>query len=54
VGAVLERAAAGWRGIASTPADARLLRMIRRDLGLARGNDTRPGQHRSEEVTTAA
>jgi hypothetical protein len=32
--AVLDRAAGGWRGITYTPADVRLLQMIRRDLGL--------------------
>jgi putative transposase len=32
--AVLDRAASGWRGITYTPADVRLLQMIRRDLGL--------------------
>lgn len=35
--AVLDRAAAGWRGIAYTPADVRLLQAIRRNLGLTHG-----------------
>ena len=42
--AVLERAAGGWRGITYTPADVRLLQMIRRDLGLTttRKEDPQP------------
>ncbi|HEY5656900.1 MAG TPA: IS256 family transposase [Myxococcota bacterium] len=34
VWAVLDRAAAGWRGISYTPADVRRLQTIRRDLGI--------------------
>jgi len=34
VWAVLDRAAAGWRGIRYTPADVRRLQTIRRDLGI--------------------
>jgi putative transposase len=46
--AVLERAAAGWRGITYTPADVRLLQMIRRDLGLttSRKEHPEPDPHR--------
>ena len=40
--AVLDRAAAGWRGITYTPADVRLLQTIRRDLGLTRRKKNRP------------
>lgn len=40
--AVLERAAGGWRGITYTPADVRLLQMIRRDLGLTPSRKERP------------
>jgi putative transposase len=46
--AVLDRAAAGWRGITYTPADVRLLQMIRRDLGLttSRKEHPEPDPHR--------
>ena len=40
--AVLDRAAGGWRGITYTPADVRLLQMIRRDLGLTPSRKERP------------
>jgi hypothetical protein len=45
---VLERAAGGWRGITYTPADVRLLQMIRRDLGLTptRKEHPEPDPHR--------
>ena len=45
--AVLERASGGWRGISYTPADVRLLQMIRRDLGLttARKEDPETDPH---------
>lgn len=36
VWAVLDRAAAGWRGITYSPADVRRLQTIRRDLGIPR------------------
>ena len=54
VWAVLDRAAAGWRGITYTPADVRRLQTIRRDLGLVRRNDTCPEQDCGGEVTAAA
>jgi transposase-like protein len=54
VWAVLDRASSGWRGITYTPADVRLLQMIRRDLGLARRMDTRPDHDGGGQVTTAA
>jgi transposase-like protein len=46
--AVLDRAAGGWRGITYTPADVRLLQMIRRDLGLttSRKEHPEPDPHR--------
>jgi len=46
--AVLDRAAGGWRGITYTPADVRLLQMIRRDLGLTtpRTQHPEPDPHR--------
>ena len=40
--AVLERASGGWRGITYTPADVRLLQMIRRDLGFTISRKERP------------
>lgn len=40
--AVLDRAAGGWRGITYTPADVRLLQMIRRDLGLTTSRTQHP------------
>jgi hypothetical protein len=51
--AVLERAAGGWRGITYTPADVRLLQMIRRDLGLTthRTEHLQPDPHRDEFLT---
>lgn len=56
VWAVLERAAAGWRGISYTPADVRRLQMVRRDLGITQpprkeGDD--PG-HQTETAAVAA
>jgi putative transposase len=46
--AVLDRAAGGWRGVTYTPADVRLLQMIRRDLGLTtpRKEHPEPDPHR--------
>jgi putative transposase len=46
--AVLERAAGGGRGVTYTPADVRLLQMIRRDLGLTtpRKEHPEPDPHR--------
>ena len=54
VWAVLDRAAAGWRGITYTPADVRRLQMIRRDLGLTRRKEDRPDDTASGVVTAAA
>jgi putative transposase len=54
VWAVLDRAAAGWRGITSTPVDVRRLQMIRRGLGLVGRNDTRFDHDRGGEATAAA
>lgn len=52
--AVLDRAAAGWRGITYTPADVRLLQMIRRDLGLTQPRKDRLEPHPTGDVTAAA
>ena len=52
--AVLDRAASGWRGITYTPADVRLLQMIRRDLGLAASKEQRPEPDPAGTVTAAA
>jgi putative transposase len=52
--AVLDRAAAGWRGITYTPADVRLLQMIRRDLGLTRRTEPRPDDTPGGDVAAAA
>jgi putative transposase len=52
--AVLDRAAAGWRGITYTPADVRLLQMIRRDLGLTRRAEHRPDDTPGGDVAAAA
>ena len=54
VWAVLDRAAAGWRGITYTPADVRQLQMIRRDLGLTQRKEDRPHDTASGAVTAAA
>lgn len=52
--AVLDRAAAGWRGITYTPTDVRLLQMIRRDLGLTKPKENRPEPDPTSDVTAAA
>jgi putative transposase len=52
--AVLDRAAGGWRGITYTPADVRLLQMIRRDLGLTHRPTQRPEPDPAGQVTAAA
>ena len=52
--AVLDRAADGWRGITYTPADVRLLQMIRRDLGLTTTTKERPDNNPGGHVATAA
>lgn len=52
--AVLDRAAAGWRGITYTPADVRLLQMIRRDLGLTTRKEHHPEPDPTGAVTAAA
>lgn len=52
--AVLDRAASGWRGITYTPADVRLLQMIRRDLGLTARKEQRPEPDPTGDVTAAA
>ena len=52
--AVLDRAAGGWRGITYTPADVRLLQMIRRDLGLTNRKEDRPDPDPAGDVTAAA
>lgn len=49
---MLDRAAAGWRGIAYTPADVRRLQTIRRDL--TRRNEHRPDDTTGGDVTAAA
>jgi len=52
--AVLERAAGGWRGITYTPADVRLLQMIRRDLGLTPSRKERPEPDPHRDVADVA
>lgn len=52
--AVLDRAAGGWRGITYTPADVRLMQMIRRDLGLTDTKQNRPQPDPTGDVTAAA
>ena len=52
--AVLDRAAAGWRGITYTPADVRLLQTIRRDLDLTSHPDQQPHDPPAGAVTAAA
>ena len=53
--AALDRAAGGWRGIAYTPADVRLLQTIRRELGLTRQQTTTHlDDGTSGDVTAAA
>ena len=52
--AVLDRAATGWRGITYTPADVRLLQMIRRDLGLTPRKENRPDNDPGGHVAAAA
>jgi len=54
VWAVLDRAAAGWRGITYTPADVRLLQMIRRDLGLTTTRKERPEPDPHSDVAHVA
>jgi transposase-like protein len=57
VWAVLDRAAAGWRGITYTPADVRRLQTIRRDLGIPRHRPKEEPDHDSDTdavVTPAA
>jgi len=50
VWAVLDRAAAGWRGITYTPTDVRRLQMIRRELGI----DRKEAPHPERETTAKA
>jgi putative transposase len=52
--AVLDRAAGGWRGITYTPADVRLLQMIRRDLGLTPSRTQRPDPDPHRDVADVA
>jgi putative transposase len=52
--AVLERAAGGWRGITYTPADVRLLQMIRRDLGLTSSRKEHPEPDPNGDVADVA
>jgi putative transposase len=52
--AVLDRAAAGWRGITYTPADVRLLQMIRRDLGLTTSRKEHPDHDPHGDVADVA
>ena len=52
--AVLDRAAGGWRGITYTPADVRLLQMIRRDLGLTVARKEHPEPDPQGDVADAA
>ena len=52
--AVLERAAGGWRGITYTPADVRLLQMIRRDLGLTTTKKEHPEPDPHRDVADVA
>jgi putative transposase len=52
--AVLDRAAGGWRGITYTPADVRLLQMIRRDLGLTTTRKERPEPDPHRDVADVA
>ena len=52
--AVLERAAGGWRGVTYTPADVRLLQMIRRDLGLTSSRKERPEPDPHRDVADVA
>lgn len=52
--AVLDRAAGGWRGITYTPADVRLLQMIRRDLGLTPSRTQRPEPDPHRDVADVA
>jgi putative transposase len=52
--AVLDRAAGGWRGITYTPADVRLLQMIRRDLGLTAARKEHPEPDPHGDVADAA
>jgi putative transposase len=52
--AVLDRAAGGWRGITYTPADVRLLQMIRRDLGLTTSRKERPDHDPHGDVADVA
>lgn len=54
VWAVLDRAAAGWRGITYTPADVRRLQMIRRDLDLTTRHDNRSQPDPTGDITAAA
>lgn len=51
--AVFDRASRGWRGVAQTPANVRLLQQLRRDLLAPTADDpTRPDM--AEPVTRAA
>ena len=52
--AVLDRAAAGWRGITYTPADVRLLQTIRRDLGLTQSRKEHPEPDPHRDVAHVA
>lgn len=54
VWAVLDRAAAGWRGITYTPADTRQLQTIRRNVDLTTTKENRPEPERVGDVTAAA
>ena len=46
--------AGGWRGITYTPADVRLLQMIRRDLGLSTSRKEHPEPDPRGEVAHVA
>jgi len=52
--AVLDRAAAGWRGITYTPADVRAMQTIRRHLEPAIDHDNRAQPPPERDVTAAA
>ena len=52
---MLDRASAGWRGIAYTPEDVRLLQTIRQDLGIPLNTQPTPsGSVPRGSVTPAA
>ena len=52
--AVLDRAASGWRGITYTPAEVRLLQMVRGDLGLTTSRKEYPEPDPHGDVADAA